>query len=66
MSDPVVRRVAGAVLLLAAVGVMLVFDYVVGDGPIPMPAGALTVALAGGLGAVGLLLLLRPTGRGKP
>ena len=63
LSDPVVRRVAGAILLVAAVGVLLVFTLATGGGSLSWPAEILTAALAGGLGAAGLRLLVRPAGR---
>lgn len=59
--DPFARRVAGAFLLLVAVGILLVV------GPFRMgesvPVTLLAVAVAGGLGAGGLNLLVWPEGR---
>ena len=57
-NDPVVRRVAGIAMLLAGVGVLIAFALVVGGRPVPQPAALLVGAVAGGLGAGGLYLLI--------
>ena len=61
--DPLVRRVAGLLLVIGAVGLLMLLSWVIGEGPIPMPGAILIGAAAAGLGAGGLNLLLWPLGR---
>src|SRR5262245_25085714 len=61
--DPLVRRVAGLLLLIGAVGLLVLLSWVTGDGPVPVPGAVLIGAAAAGLGAGGLRLLLWPLGR---
>lgn len=64
-SDPVTRRVVGALLLLVTIGLLAVLSRIDGNGSFPYIA-ILAAALAGGLGAGGLRLLIWPMGRRRP
>jgi hypothetical protein len=61
-SDPVTRRVVGVMLLLVAIGLLVVLSRIEGSASFPYIA-ILAAALAGGLGAGGLRLLIWPMGR---
>jgi hypothetical protein len=61
-SDALVRRVAGAILLLVAIGALIVLPWL--DSKASFPAiWILMAALPGGLGAAGVRLLIWPMGR---
>jgi hypothetical protein len=62
IDDPVVRRSLGVILLLIAVTVLLIVPWFLATStsPLAMPVVA---GIAGGLGAIGILLLLRPRRR---
>jgi Trk-type K+ transport system membrane component len=60
--DPVVRRVAGLVLVVAAAAILVAFRLLDRSGP-PYPASFVVVGVSSALGALGLSMVIRATRR---
>lgn len=61
--DPVVRRVAGLVLVVAAAAILVAFRLLVGRSGPPYPASFVVVGVSSALGALGLIMVIRATRR---
>jgi len=62
MADPVVRRAFGAVMFVAAIGLLIVCTVIVSGEPSSSIWRVLLIGVAAGLGAGGLNLLFWPMG----